>query len=114
MSLPTHGYFYKDGKIVGAGFCNPGWFLTADALRGCVKQAMDAAWYRYGDEFKETEWSKRYDDYFTTAEDLRTFDYLSIFEFKIPRDIAMRDYFDDLSDEEWDAFIESTGQFKKK
>ena len=114
MSLPTYASFIKDGRIVGIGFCNPGWFLTAEALRSCIKESMDAAWERYREDFKPSEWSERHDKYFTTEADLRDFEYMEVFDIMIPREIAMKEYSNTLTDDEWMTFTKSTGQFNIK
>lgn len=105
MSLPTYAKFYKDDKIVGVGFCNPGWSVSPDTLKCCIKESMDDAWDRYREDFTPTEYTQRNDKYFTNSDDLKMFDYIKVFDIIIPRDIAMPIYFGKLADEDWNAFI---------
>lgn len=96
MSLPTRGIFYKDEKIVGVGACNPGWSLSSDGLRRCVTQSMDDAWEFFLPVVESWERSNEFKlrdaKYFTTPDDLRYFDYVSIFDIKIQRSLALKVY----------------------
>lgn len=118
MSLPTYGKFYKDGKVVGTGFCNPGWFLTDNGLKSCIIQSMDNAWSyfeipssgetvnRYGEELSK---------FFTTPEDLKSFDRISILGIDIPRDVAMQVYFKTEGWEDtWISFMNSLKEQQSK
>lgn len=108
MSLPSYAIFYNNGKEVGAGFCNPGWTVTAESLMPCISQAMDDAWDRYRPENKELldrgEY-QRNSEYFTTEEDLKNFDYMELFDIKVPRHIALHIYFGQMTLEEWAGFL---------
>lgn len=103
MSLPTYATFYKNDKVVGAGFCNPGWFITPESFKSCIPEAMDAAWERYRDIPKYID--STLDRYFTTEEDLRNFEYMKLFGVKINRNIALAVYKKTITDSEWSAFF---------
>ncbi len=113
MSLPTYAKFYKENKLVGVGFCNPGWSLSPDGLKRCVSESMDDAWDRYRDNFEPTEYTQRNDKYFTNSDDLKQFEHMEVFGIIIPRDIAIRVYFNKLTGEEWDSFIKEIETNKK-
>lgn len=108
MSLPTHAIFYKGEKAVGAGFCNPGWTLNPESLMPCIKQSMDDAWDRYRPEserLQESEDFSRNEKYFTNADDLKNFEYMEVFEIKIPRHIALHVYFGQMTLDQWKGFL---------
>lgn len=112
MSLPTQGVFRKDGKIVGVGACNPGWSVNEVLVTRCIKDAMDNAWAYFdpnksGEHFKNEKFVERWErdrankaKYFTTPEDLKNFEYLDIFDYRIPRDYAIAYYFGKISKED--------------
>lgn len=111
MSLPTLATFYKNDTVVGAGFCNIGWFIRLELLKHCIIDCMDDAWERYRPEHIDTpEYLRRRlnnDQYFTNAHDLANFEYILIYDIKIPRNIAMSVYAKTISDEEWNSFCDS-------
>lgn len=110
MSLPTYGRFYKDGKIVGIGFCNVGWFMNIQGLRRCIKASMDDAWDRYRPKeevLEDIKTGDQYAEYFTTEDDLKNFEYIKIYEFHIPRKVALAVYFNKDADAVWEEYCKS-------
>ena len=101
MSLPSVAIFYNEGKQVGAGLVNVGWTLHPSFFKRCIKDAMDDAWERYREGFTPTQYTKRYDKYFTTEDELRNFTYIIMYEFFVPRDIAFAVYNNKITNEEW-------------
>lgn len=113
MSLPSWGLLVKDDKIVGCGFCNPGWWLDINGVKRCISQTLERCedfmsdrehkkWKQENGEYKPI-----YHKYFTGSdEDVLNFDYLIIFEYKIPRKVAITAHVLGFTDEEWDFVFE--------
>jgi hypothetical protein len=89
MSLPSIAYFYKDGKIVGAGSVNIGWFEQPEAVERCITEALiDSSRFYLGcDEPWYPKWKERMSMYFTTLEDLQQFQFMELYSWVIPRQV---------------------------
>lgn len=108
MSLPTTAFFLKADLIVGAGFCNIGWFINLDRIWDCMVDAAQSAMDYHSDVNEIAErnakryrpctpddvsrnventlrWRKRVEKYFTTLEDLKSFEYMYLYDYKIDR-----------------------------
>ena len=106
MSLPTYALFVKDEKFVGVGMTNIGLFFDGRRLPHTMRRAMDDAWSRYQEDFKPNDWSKRDDHYFTNQKDLASFQYMVLYDFIIPYEVAMKVYAEQYTDDEWkDIFL---------
>lgn len=86
MSLPSIATFYKDEKIVGAACINIGWYVTPEGITTCLGDALDSAMKFYGEH---SDWHPRHAEdmapYFTTLKDLKAFDHITLYGYKIPR-----------------------------
>lgn len=113
MSLPSWGLLVKDDKVVGCGFCNPGWWLDNNGVKRCIKQTLESC-EDFINERDNKKWKNEngvywpiYHKYFTsTDEDVFNFDYIIVFEYKIPRKVALTLFMLGYTDEEWDYIME--------
>lgn len=106
MSLPTYALFVKDEKFVGVGMTNIGLFFDGGQLPRAIRDAMSNAWSRYSECFKPNDWTKRDDHYFTTQEDLESFQFMVLYDFIIPYEVAIKVYAGMYTDDQWkDIFL---------
>lgn len=109
MSLPEHARFYKNGKMVGIGFCNIGWFIQYDQIPKCIFNAWERA-IGYYSEITETDEKikerilkhrKQDKEYFTTREDLIGFTHVYLYSLCIDKDTVSELYHKVLSVDEF-------------
>ena len=107
MSLPTLARIYKNNKVVAVACCNAGWFITSSGLYWCIKNALESV-SKYFQEPATGEirayYNKHYPDSFGTIQDIMPFDYIEIYEYKIPFTLAMKVFFNKLSVKEFEDY----------
>lgn len=93
MSLPSNGFFVKDGVVVGIGNCNVGWYVDGVGLFRCMNEAWSNARARQQMDQPDPSSSFAFNYYMRSKEwvgskeDLLTFDYMMAYELKFPREL---------------------------
>lgn len=93
MSLPSQAIFVKGGVIVGLAYVNCGFWATGDAIaRLLIPALVDAKSFFTRDRANmsserlqaiQTEWGP----WFTSLEDLETFEYVCVYGHVFPRSV---------------------------
>lgn len=104
MSLPTLAKVYKNGKIVAVAHCNAGWWIESAGLYRCIKDSLYTVSDYFTNKLSErtlNDYKERYADCFGTIEDILPFDYIRIYEFDFPFELAMKVFFNKITVEEF-------------
>lgn len=116
MSLPTDAVFLKKNKIVGLGACNIGWYINPEGILGCIYDAWCNAVAHFRvldpnmDNYSVYQRGKEKESkYFSTPDDLASFEYVLLYEYYIPREFAESVFNGTRTEEE---FAEMVDQFK--